>query len=315
WPRRSSPAIQRTMRTLLAILCLVSALITSPLAAADRLDPTPRIAVISAYEPEWKALKAAVGEARSYSGNGGGFGGGTLSGRQVVLFLSGISMVNAAMNTQLALDRFDVTGIVVSGIAGGVDPALHIGDVTVAARWGQYLEAVFAREVDGKFQLPPWAKTPFPNYGMIFPTDVYVRNAKGEAEKRFWFEADAGMLAAAGKIGAVELKRCTAQQACLEHAPRLVVGGNGVSGQAFVDNAQFRQYVFATFKAHVLDMESAAVATVASANGVPFIAFRSLSDLAGGGDGANQLSTFFQLAADNSAAVVQRFLAVWTPPR
>ena len=38
---------------------------------------------------------------------------GTLSGRNVVLFLSGVSMVNAAMNLQLALDRFEVTGIVV----------------------------------------------------------------------------------------------------------------------------------------------------------------------------------------------------------
>ena len=49
----------------------------------------------------------------------------------------------------------------------------------------------------------------------------------------------------------VELKRCTAQQACLKQAPQLVVGGNGVSGAAFVDNARFREYVFATFKAQV----------------------------------------------------------------
>ena len=280
------------------------------------LNSTPRVAVISAFEPEWKALKASVGEARSYSVNGVEFVTGTMAGRKVVLFLSGISMVNAAMTTQLALDRFDVSGIVFSGIAGGVDPALHVGDVVVAARWGQYLEAAFAREVDGKFQPPPWWQTPpFPNYGMIFPGYVDVRSAKGGAEKRFWFEVDAGMLAAAGKIGDVELKRCAAQQACLDHAPRLVMGGNGVSGAAFVDNAAFRQYVFDTFKAQVLDMESAAVATVAYANAVPFIAFRSLSDLAGGGEGANQLRTFFQLASDNSAAVVQRFLAVWSPPR
>ena len=303
------------MRLIVSVLSLWLVFIAQGM-AADRLDSTPRVAVISAFEPEWKALKASVGEAKSYSVNGVEFVTGTMAGRKVVLFLSGISMVNAAMTTQLALDRFDVSGIVFSGIAGGVDPALHVGDVVVAARWGQYLEAAFAREVDGKFQPPPWWKTPpFPNYGMIFPGYVDVRSAKGGAEKRFWFEVDAGMLAAAGKIGDVELKRCTAQQACLDHAPRLVMGGNGVSGAAFVDNAAFRQYVFDTFKAQVLDMESAAVATVAYANAVPFIAFRSLSDLAGGGEGANQLRTFFQLASDNSAAVVQRFLAVWSPPR
>jgi len=282
---------------------------------ADRLDAVPRVAVVVAFEPEWKVLKAGLADAKSHSANGVEFVTGTLSGRKVVLFLSGISMVNAAMNMQLALDRFDVNGIVVSGIAGGVDPNLQIGDVAVAARWGQYLEAVFARKVDGKFQLPPWATAPFPNYGMIFPTDIGVRTAKG-AERRFWFDADAGMLAAAAKIGVIDLKRCTAEQACLPGAPRLVVGGNGVSGQAFIDNAAFRQYVFKTFDAHVLDMESAAVAMVAYANGVPFIAFRSLSDLAGGDQvGGNEVRTFFQLASDNSAAVVQRFLTLWTPPR
>src|SRR5262249_57467170 len=129
-------------------------------------DATPRIALICAYEPEWKLMKAELGEANSRTANGVEFVTGTLGGRKVVLFLSGISMVNAAMNAQLALERFDITGIVVSGIAGGVDPDLRIGDVVVAGRWGQYLEAIFAREVDGKFRPPPWPKTPFPNDAM-----------------------------------------------------------------------------------------------------------------------------------------------------
>jgi adenosylhomocysteine nucleosidase len=93
--------------------------------------------------------------------------------------------------------------------------------------------------------------------------------------------------------------------------PRLVVGGNGVSGQAFVDNAAFREYTFRTFQANVLDMETAAMAHVAYANGVPFIAFRSLSDLAGGGEGENEIGTFFKIAADNSARVLLAFLAAW----
>lgn len=303
------------MHAIVAILGLLVVL-AAPARAADRIDSEPRIAVISAFEPEWKALKASLDEARSHSINGVEFVTGALAGRKVVLFLSGVSMVNAAMTSQLALDRFDVTAIVVSGIAGGVDPSLNVGDVMVAGRWGQYLEAVFAREADGKFLPPPWSRTPYPNYGMIFPTDVAVRSGRTSGmERRFWFEADGGMLAAAGKIGEVDLKRCTAEQACLSHAPRLVVGGNGVSGAAFVDNAAFRQYVFRTFGARVLDMESAAVAMVAYANGVPFIAFRSLSDLAGGDQGTNEIRTFFQLASDNSAAVVQRFLTLWTPPR
>ena len=95
--------------------------------------------------------------------------------------------------------------------------------------------------------------------------------------------------------------------------PKLVVGGNGVSGQAFMDNAAFREYTFRTFQASVLDMETAAVGMVAHSNGVPFIAFRSLSDLAGGGEGANEMGTFMRLAADNSAKVLLAFLARWKP--
>ena len=116
------------------------------------------------------------------------------------------------------------------------------------------------------------------------------------------------MLALARKVAAdVVLKRCIADR-CLVNAPKVVVGGNGVSGQSFVDNAAFRTWAYDTFKARVLDMETAAVAQVAYVHGTPFIAFRSLSDLAGGDPGANQAATFFQLASDNSAAVVKAFL-------
>jgi len=93
-----------------------------------------------------------------------------------------------------------------------------------------------------------------------------------------------------------------------------VVGGNGVSGQAFVDNAEFRDYVFRTFQAQVLDMETAAIAHVAYANDVPFIGFRSLSDLAGGGAGENEIRTFMGLAAENAAAVLTAFIEALPAP-
>jgi adenosylhomocysteine nucleosidase len=60
-------------------------------------------------------------------------------------------------------------------------------------------------------------------------------------------------------------------------------------------------------------MESAAVAHVARANATPLIVFRSLSDLAGGGEAANEMGTFLQLAADNSADAVAAFLEAWSP--
>ena len=47
---------------------------------------------------------------------------------------------------------------------------------------------------------------------------------------------------------------------------------------------------------------------VAYANGVPFVAFRSLSDLAGGGAHANEMDAFMALAAVNSVKAVTAFL-------
>ncbi len=117
------------------------------------------------------------------------------------------------------------------------------------------------------------------------------------------------MLAVARKLAdTTKLESCTARGQCLSRAPRIVVGGNGVSGSAFVNNARFRAYVFDTFQAQVLDMESAAAAHVAFSNRVPLIAFRSLSDLAGGGQGENEIRTFFNLASTNSAKVVTAFI-------
>jgi adenosylhomocysteine nucleosidase len=56
-------------------------------------------------------------------------------------------------------------------------------------------------------------------------------------------------------------------------------------------------------------MESAAVAHVAYVNHVPFIAFRSLSDLAGADHDENQMHRFGQLASANSASLLEAFLS------
>jgi len=182
--------------------------------------------------------------------------------------------------------------------------------VVIADQWGQYLEAVFARDTAQGFAIPPWmAKGDFAGYGMMMPRSVEVTRKDAAAESRFWFPSDPGLLDVARKIaGKVDLSHCVEANSCLSKKPRIVVGGAGVSGQAFVDNAKFREYVAATFQAKVLDMESAAVAHVAYSNGVRFLAVRSLSDLAGGDGGANEMMTFMALASKNSATVVKEIL-------
>ena len=299
------------MRLRLILILLQLAWLGPAQAATALLDDTPRIAVMSAFGPELTALAAATADKKTYGAGPAVFTTGVLEGKRVVLFLSGMSMVNASLTTQAALDRFNVRAIVFSGIAGGVDPALEVGDVVVADRWSQYLESIFARETAPGVFTPPATEpeAAVAPYGMIFPRGVLIGSTPEKLERKLWFDADPTMLETARKVaGSVTLKRCIAEL-CLVKAPRVVVGGAGVSGQTFMDNAEFRKYAHATFNAQVLDMESAAVAQVAYLNGkTPFIAFRSLSDLAGGDPGDNQARTFFQIASDNSALVVRAFL-------
>jgi len=297
------------VRHMIRILISLSlALAIWPAAAAE---PEKRIAVISAFEPEWIALQKEMSGTSEQVINGNRFLLGTLGGKKVVLFLSGVSMTNAAMTTQLALDRFAIRSIVFSGVAGGIDPKLDVGDVVVAERWAEYLESVFARQTPGGWAPPAgdsYASAKLPNYGMIFPRSVAVAHGTvPNFERKLWFDVDPAMLAVARTMKPVTLKRCT-QTVCLKAQPKVIVGGNGISGPIFMDNAEYRQYAYKTFDAQVLDMESAAVAHVAYSNSVPFIAFRSLSDLAGGDPGENQARAFYPLASENSALVVTAFL-------
>src|SRR6185369_7657774 len=160
-------------------------------------DDATRVAIISAFPAELALLQSRIEQPRKQSVNGVEFTSGVLQGKPVVMFLSGVSMTNAAMNTQLVLDRFNVSHIVFSGIAGGVNPALKVGDVVVAQRWGQYLESLAARETaPGRYQPPSHMDDiELPNFGMLYPRPVGVRSAGREGvEKKFWFEADPALM-------------------------------------------------------------------------------------------------------------------------
>lgn len=276
-------------------------------------DKAPRIAIISAFGAELEAFKAQANIEKTVVLNGRSVYIGTLAGHKVVMTLSGVSMVNAAMTTQALLDHFRIEKIVFSGIAGGVNPNLHIGDVVIPAQWAEYQENFFARETaPGVFTPPPWFTPILPNYGMMFPDTVAIATVSGTPDVQseyLWFAVDPEMLVVAQQaVADVDLDQCTPSGICLSEDPIVEVAGNGVSGPTFVDNAAYREYAWSNWQADALDMESAAVAHVATVNNVPFIVFRSLSDLAGGGPGENEVGIFFGLAAGNSAKVMTAFL-------
>ncbi len=313
------------MRVRVCVLSVVLAVVSWPgCASGPSSSPdaggqadVQRVVVISALPAELDRLLATARIERTVDVAGRTHHVGWLEGHEVVLVLAGVSMVNAAAATQAVIDHFDVGGILFSGIAGGVNPDLSIGDVVVPAQWGQHQEMVFARATDDGWTTDGRAGT-FENFGMMFPRGQLLMGGGPEVPQRrrqFWFSVDEDMLRVAHQVaGDVTLNNCLPNGECFEHQPRVVVGGNGVSGSTFVNNAEFREWIWRTFAAEALDMETAAICQVATLNDIPFLGFRSLSDLAGGNERGNQIRVFGTLAADNSATVLREFLRVWRGP-
>jgi adenosylhomocysteine nucleosidase len=266
---------------------------------------------MSAFEGELEALRSRARISDTRVINGRTYHLGRLGDHEVVMVLSGVSITNAAMTAQTLLDHFRVSWILFSGIAGGVNPDLGVGDVVVPRAWAQYQDSLFARETEGGWEVGRRAVAAG-NFGMAFPMPVEVARKGGvpdEEERLFWFPVDPRLLDAAQRAaGQASLARCQGDGECLDGEPRVLVGGRGVSGPTRVFNAEYREWVWEALEADALDMESAAVAHVAYTNDVPFIAVRSLSDLAGAAPSDRSFRRFRDLVIDNAAEVVMAVL-------
>jgi adenosylhomocysteine nucleosidase len=311
-------------------------------------DCSPRIGIVSAFGAEADILVAQTRGPRTHVVNGNRFTTGVLRGNRVVIVLSGVSVVNATMVTQLMLDHFRVERLVMSGIAGGLNPALHVGDVTVPDRWLMSMEVYWNKDAsvpgpcgrptdvsclglklatgkDGRPFPPPFA---LPSAQGDVPTGLFMRenflmSARTAPQGRFVFEypVDAQMLAVARGLKP-QLAQCGPKapagttddpRHCVRHLPRMVVGRAGVTAPIFLAHPAYRKYLFEHLQANTFEMETAALAHVAAANGVPYIAFRSLSDLAGAEEFDADVVALFTsgLAEANEAAVTLAFLEAW----
>jgi adenosylhomocysteine nucleosidase len=275
-----------------------------------------RIAVLAPMDLELAPFleRAMVVERRAVAGQTHHVG--SLAGHDAVLVRCGRSLVASAASTQAVLDHHPIAAVVVSGIAGGIDPTHGVADVVVPARWGQYQEHVVARQTAQGFDAGPRLRgAGWEGFGVFFSRPqrlTWLKDGVDADEMRFWFDADRRMLEVAERaVGSSALERCTPDERCAPKAPRVVAGGQGVSGNGFVDNADYREWIWRSFEASAVDQETAAIAQVAYTNGVPFIAFRGLSDLAGGREGPNQARDLAALAAGNAARAALSFLEAW----
>ena len=274
---------------LLALLVVTSGCRTPADGAAARRPGTRLVAVMGAYTPELEANESVFLEQGRKLGeetvNGVRFVRIRFGDHDLLLFSSGVSMVNAAMMTQLAIDRFHVDTVLFAGIAGAIDPARHIGDVVVPQRWHHHSEAAYLNpRPDGTgYVIPKYFQPPHENFGFLFPDHVWaIRDGMRSPARQPYFEADPVLLEVARKAAA------TAPP--MEYRGRraeLRVGGDGIAGPVFMDNREYRKWAFRVWNAQCLDMESTAIAQVCWANKVPCLVVRSLSDLAGGQEGLN----------------------------
>ena len=169
-------------------------------------DPQ-RIAVLSAFDKEMEAVKSHMvpkcAAITTSTINGTRFDAVYIHDHLFVFALSGQSMINAAMNTQLVIDRFHVDGVVFVGIAGGINPTLHPGDVIIPSEWIHQMESIWANpdpDRPGEHILPTWWTPKYGHYYEIYPNEVeVVREGMETPETIHAFPADPGLLDAASR--------------------------------------------------------------------------------------------------------------------
>jgi adenosylhomocysteine nucleosidase len=273
----------------------------------------PLIAILNAYPPEMDAM------IKSFDLNGPGFTNevvrgfrfyrGPLDGHEVLVVETGMSPVNAAMALQIALIQYPVTHVLFAGVAGGTDPALEVGDVVIPEKWAYHDEAAYYNEdpaKPGAYLVADYFKIKYPNFGMIFPDEVAATRASAPGFKRMpTFPVDPALLVIARraieKMGPVKGERTG-------RTLRIEVGGAGVTGSVFLDNAAYREHVFKTWGARCTDMETTAYAQVCYTNEMPFLAVRGLSDLAGGQQGKNVIDHHEHTSSVNAVRVLRAIL-------
>ncbi|XP_076896096.1 bark storage protein A-like [Bidens hawaiensis] len=253
---------------------------------------------------------------------------GTLENQRVIIVMTGLSMLNAGITTQLLLSLFNLKVVLHFGIAGNANTEFEIGDVVIPKFWahtglwswqryGQGPESELPLESNGDYTRDI-GYLKFSDYNndttidnhlnnvWYQPEEVFPINTTPEVRQHvFWVPVDKHYFTLSKKLEGLKLEECINATACLPRAPKVARVERGVSASMFIDNGAYRTFLSSKFNVTPIDMESAAVALICYQQNVPFLAIRALSDLAGGGSSiSNEASNFASLAAQNAVATL-----------
>lgn len=235
------------------------------------------IGLICAIPQELAALQSALTETHSEAVAHTRFVTGVLDGHEVVLAGSGMGKVNAAIVTTVLADRFGCRTIVFSGVAGGLDPALSIGDVVVADQIVQHDAGVLENQQVRTYQ---------PGHAPIInPSD------------RLGYPVDSELLA--------RVKERLAELSI----PGQIVYGTVLTGDQYLNCDSTRRRLLAELGGQAIEMEGGSVAQVCEAFGLPWLVIRALSDLAGG-NALFDFTEFVEQASATSARILRHLLPV-----
>jgi adenosylhomocysteine nucleosidase len=216
------------------------------------------VAIVSAMHEELRALLPLLRDPQSVRLAGREFHQGTVHGQPVVMVLSGIGKVAASTTAALLMHEFQVTELVLTGVAGGLRRGVKVGDVVVAQQLLQH--DMDASPLFPRFEVPLTGRSRF---------DVHagLADALAAASQRC-------LDAAAALIGSAHLVN-------FDIAAPLVHRGLIVSGDRFVASAAASDELRRLLpQALAVEMEGAAVAQVCADFERPFAVLRTISDRA-----------------------------------
>jgi adenosylhomocysteine nucleosidase len=123
------------------VLFLISVSLVQPSVQAKG-----KIALMYAFDQEGALLRSKLSLEDSVFTKGRIFWIGKLEGKEVIIVNSGVGMTNAAMATQLLIDKYNPEEIIFTGICGGIDSSNHIGDIVIPDSWATHDYGYYGKE-------------------------------------------------------------------------------------------------------------------------------------------------------------------------